>query len=35
MKFLLDRDTLQWFQEELLIKHDESIWFTVIYGRQN
>ncbi|PGR70536.1 HesB/YadR/YfhF family protein [Bacillus cereus] len=32
MRISIDRKALQWFQEELRIKHGESVRFTVRYG---
>ena len=32
MRISIDRKALQWFQEELCIKHGESVRFTVRYG---
>ena len=32
MRISIDRKALQWFREELRIKHGESVRFTVRYG---
>ena len=32
MRISIDRKALQWFQEELRIKHGASVRFTVRYG---